>query len=118
MTTNDKSALFIYAWRALAPDDVQATVEWIPEYAFNKPETKHRFDWACLEHRLAIEINGGRWKAGGGRHNTPADYQKTRLAVLAGWRVLPFLTEELETDPAACIALVLRALGMGEGEHE
>jgi len=112
----DKSALFAHAWRALAPEAAQDAIEWIPEYVFAPPR-KHRFDWALPSHRLGIEVNGGRWKAGGGRHNSPRDYEKVRLAAIAGWRIMPFLTEELENDPAACIALVLRGLGI-EDNHE
>ncbi len=129
MTANsDKSGLFIYAWRALAPDDVQAAIEWIPEYAFNKPHTKHRFDWALPDRKIALEVDGAnrmvRWSEKAqkhvavGAHTQDKDYDKLNHAAAYGWIVFRFSVQQLETDPAACIALVLRALGMGEGDNE
>lgn len=106
----DKSHLFITYWNLLAPQAARDAVNWIPEYKFHSTR-RWRFDWALPSHKIACEVNGGRFKALGGRHNSPADYEKTRAAVLANWRVLPFLTEELENNPAACISLVLQALG-------
>ena len=106
----DKASLFITYWLMLAPQTARDAVQWIPEYRFH-PTRRWRFDFAAPSVHLAIEVNGGRFKALGGRHNSPADYEKTRAAVLANWRVLPFLTEELENNPADCISTVLQALG-------
>ena len=53
---------------------------------------KFRFDFAWLEQRLLIEINGGTYTKGA--HSTgqgiARDYEKANLAVLHGWRVLTF----------------------------
>ena len=55
-----------------------------------------RFDFAFVEDKLAIEIQGGTWIKGG--HNTgygvTADYEKLRAAQRLGWRVLPYSTED------------------------
>lgn len=104
----DKAALFALAWRIEAP---ATAPDCVPEYRFSTTR-KHRFDFAFPAQRLAVEINGGRWKAGGGRHNSPSDYEKVRLSAIAGWRIMPFLTEEIENDPAGCVAMVCRALGI------
>ena len=53
---------------------------------------KFRFDFAWLEHRLLVEVNGGTYTKGA--HSTgqgiARDYEKANLAVLQGWRVLSF----------------------------
>jgi very-short-patch-repair endonuclease len=51
-----------------------------------------RFDFAWLEQRLLVEVNGGTYTKGA--HSTgqgiARDYEKANLAVLQGWRVLSF----------------------------
>ena len=53
---------------------------------------KFRFDFAWLEQRLLVEVNGGTYTKGA--HSTgrgiARDYEKANLAVLQGWRVLTF----------------------------
>ena len=53
---------------------------------------KFRFDFAWLEQRLLVEVNGGTYTQGA--HSTgrgiARDYEKANLAVLQGWRVLTF----------------------------
>ena len=53
---------------------------------------KFRFDFAWIEHRLLVEVNGGTYTKGA--HSTgrgiARDYEKANLAVLQGWRVLSF----------------------------
>lgn len=53
---------------------------------------KFRFDFAWLEHKLLVEVNGGTYTQGA--HSTgrgiARDYEKANLAVLQGWRVLTF----------------------------
>lgn len=69
------------------------------EYRFH-PERKWRADFAQIESRTLIEIEGGLWIRG--RHNRPqgfaADAEKYLEAALAGWRVLR-LTELQITAP-------------------
>ncbi len=62
---------------------------------------------------LAVEVDGGRWKPGGGRHAFPSDYRKLRQAVLLGWRVLRFTSSEIMDDPPGCIHDINQALNTG-----
>jgi very-short-patch-repair endonuclease len=56
------------------------------------PGRKFRFDFAFVEARLLIEINGGTYSKGA--HSTGIglhrDYEKGNLAVQHKWRVLQF----------------------------
>jgi very-short-patch-repair endonuclease len=80
------------------------------EYQFH-PERKWRFDYAFVDEKLAIEIDGGAFVGGGhGRAIQQAkDYEKQNMAVSYGWRVLRFNTHSLK-DLGLCVrqaALVL-----------
>ncbi len=85
----------------------------VAEYQF-LPGRKFRFDfaWPEPEYRLALEVNGGRYAFGGGRHNTAADYHKIQTAVALGWRVFPVLPEQLRDDPHTVFDLLREALGV------
>lgn len=104
----DKAVLFERAWRMLTHDSDGALLT--AEYAFNAPKTKHRFDYALVAYRIAVEVEGGQFAAGGGRHNRDSDRRKYNLAASLGWRVFRFSTQALENDPWDCVKLVL--LGM------
>jgi hypothetical protein len=80
------------------------------EYAFLQPWRNHRFDYAWPEHLVAVELDGGQWHAGGGRHNTDEDRFKLNSAAALGWRVLRFSGTALNEDPAGCVVLLRRAL--------
>jgi|BioPla2DNA2_1021312.scaffolds.fasta_scaffold02504_21 very-short-patch-repair endonuclease len=62
---------------------------------------KFRFDYALPDYKLAIEIDGGIWKQGGGRHNRASgwlvDQEKMNLAVSQGWRILHFTPQQQNT---------------------
>lgn len=64
------------------------------EYRFH-PQRRWRFDLAWPAHRVAVEVDGGQWMAGGGRHNTDADREKLNAAAIAGWRVLRYSPRQL-----------------------
>lgn len=57
-----------------------------------------RFDFAFIDKKLAIEIDGGIWVQG--RHSRGAgmekDNEKINTAVLMGWRVLKFSTGQVK----------------------
>jgi very-short-patch-repair endonuclease len=61
-----------------------------------------RADFAHLASRTLIEIEGGIFLAGGGRHNRGAGYakdaEKYLEAVLAGWTVIRLTRAQLELD--------------------
>lgn len=66
------------------------------EYRFH-PKRRWRFDMAILEHRIAIEIEGGSWIQG--RHTRGKGYQgdleKYNQAQLLGWKVFRYTPQQL-----------------------
>jgi hypothetical protein len=82
----------------------------LPEYEFAAPWRAWRFDYAWPQARVAVELDGMAWQAGGGHHNTDGDRMKGNSAAALGWRVLHFTSKALRTEPAACVALLRRAL--------
>lgn len=69
----------------------------VAEYQFH-PKRKWRFDFAIPEKKIAIEIDGGVWIEGGGRHNRASgflgDLKKFNAAAELGWRVLKYTPQE------------------------
>lgn len=63
-------------------------------------ERKWRFDFAWLQHKLALEVEGGVFS--GGRHTRGAgfanDMLKYNTATLLGWRVLRVQPKDLCTQ--------------------
>lgn len=107
MNYPDKSSMFLTYWRMLNPGfrDPQ------PEYQFAiHARRKFRFDWAFIEPRIAIKMDGGQWAYGGGRHAKDSDRVKQNLAAELGWLVFHFSPDMLKRDPQACIEQVVRAL--------
>lgn len=101
----DKSGLFLDAIR-LSGGCPEA---WQREYRFAPPR-RWRFDFALVGFALAVEVDGGRWLPGGGRHGSDADRTKLNEAAAMGWRVLRFSPKQLKDDPLGCADVVRRAL--------
>ena len=85
-----------------------------PEYPFAKHLGRRwRFDFAWPDLMLAVEVDGGAWVPGGGRHTRgagfAADHDKFNRATLLGWRVLRFTSRHLEDGSA--LADLAEALG-------
>jgi very-short-patch-repair endonuclease len=105
----DKAAAFMYYWRVclnrLAPEPVA-------EYPFTHViGRRHRFDFAFVEQKVAVEIEGNAWNVpGGGKHMTDRDLEKYNLAASMGWRVLRFSPGMLKRDPQGCVEIVLKTL--------
>jgi very-short-patch-repair endonuclease len=78
------------------------------EVTFAKPR-RWRFDFVIRSLRLAIEVEGGSWVGGG--HVSGSGYarncDKYNSAVLLGWRLLRFTTEQIRGDDA--ISTIARA---------
>lgn len=82
------------------------------EYRFALPR-KWAFDLAWPQRKLAVEIEGGLFKEGGGRHNRGAGYEKDlakyNAAAVKGWMLLRFSTGMVKSGEALrVIAEVLR----------
>ncbi len=79
------------------------------EYRFHS-ERRWRADFAQLEARVLIEIEGGIWV--NGRHNRAAgfnaDLEKYLEAGLAGWRVLRFGPDQITLENVQRLAELLR----------
>lgn len=69
------------------------------EFRFH-PTRKWRFDFAWPESKVAIEIDGGAFKFGGGKHMSPADYEKINVAQAMGWKVYRFTPSMVEKGQA------------------
>lgn len=83
-----------------------------PEHKFH-PERRWRFDWACSELRLAVEIEGVTHVGHGvGRHQRSEGYakdcEKYNAAIELGWVVLRYTQRQVEIDPVGTIEQVLR----------
>lgn len=63
---------------------------------------KFRFDFAWLDHRLLVEVNGGTYTRGA--HSTgqgiARDYEKIRLGQDCGWKVYPFDGKAIKSGEA------------------
>lgn len=71
-------------------------IDVVKEYRFH-PVRKWRFDYAIIEHKIALEVEGGVWT--GGRHTSPqgflGDIEKYNTATLMGWRVFRVTPDDL-----------------------
>ena len=90
----------------------------VQELQFALPSREWKFDLAWPEARVALEVDGGVFMPGGGRHTRGAgfreDQAKTNAAALLGWRVLRILPEQLDkSSTAAMVAQALRLARTG-----
>ena len=85
-------------------------IGYVQEHKFH-PVRRWRFDFAWIDEMVAVECDGGQWKAGGGRHNTDADREKINTAVALGWRVLRFSGNQIRTAPIECIRVLEETIG-------
>lgn len=86
----------------------------VQEYKFH-PIRKWRFDYAIVEYKIAIEVEGGIWRKGGGAHSRPAniirDIEKYNQAAVSGWVVIRVTPQELISNKT--IRLIKSALENG-----
>lgn len=75
------------------------------EHRFH-PVRKWRFDFACIEFKVAIEVEGGTWS--GGRHTRgsgyAADCEKYNEATMMGWSVLRLTSQQVNRETVDRIA--------------
>lgn len=65
----------------------------------NYPVGPWFIDLAAPYGMVAIEINGGRWLPGGGKHGSSEDRKKLRALGIMGWLCLEYTTEEWRYNP-------------------
>jgi len=113
--SNDKAVIWLHYWNSL--HEVHGgRYTWQAEYPFDRHiGRRHRFDWALPDLRIAVEIDGGQWKAHGGRHGTDKDREKTNIAASMGWLVFRFSEAMLESDPLGCVGQVWLTIQDREG---
>jgi very-short-patch-repair endonuclease len=74
---------------------------------------KYRSDFAFVDNRLLVEVQGGTWVSG--RHNRAsamaAEYERHNTLTLAGWRILYFTADQVHAGTA--IKTILAALKCG-----
>lgn len=73
----------------------------VREYRFS-PYRRWRFDFAWIEIKLAVEVEGGIWN--GGRHLRPTgfkgDIEKYNNAALLGWTILRVTSDMIKSGEA------------------
>ena len=86
---------FLFLWRVAQGPPLEREVHF-------HPTRKWRADFAHTASRTMIEIEGGIFQRGAGRHNRGAGYakdtEKYLEAVLAGWTVIRLTEKQLELD--------------------
>jgi len=100
MPRPDAAPGFARIIRALWPDAPPMK----QEHRFH-PVRRWRFDIAFPSAMAAVEVHGGGWIRGG-HHRQGGfirDCEKLRAAQMAGWKVLPYTTDEIRRDPAGCV---------------
>ena len=74
-----------------------------PEYQFLDGR-KWRFDWCWPTYGIAVEINGGIFRKGGGAHTGMGhlrDMEKFNAAQIEGYIVLQFTPQQIASGEAA-----------------
>jgi len=101
---------FELLWHAVDGPTLQS------EFRFH-PIRKWRADYAHLESRTLIELEGGVWV--GGRHTRAAgfvaDAEKYLEATLAGWRVLRLVDRQLTMETVGRVAAAVRSGWLAQG---
>lgn len=81
------------------------------EYKFC-PTRRWRFDYAHIESKVAIELEGGTWVVG--RHNHPAsieaDMEKYNTASELGWKLIRLTPGMLDREPDRWRSVIMRCI--------
>lgn len=94
--------------RLQADARVQGFRDWCRLRGLPEPQAEHRFcdrrwrfDYAWVPQLVALEVEGGIWMKGGGRHSRGsgmlADMLKYNTATVFGWRVLRATPQTLKS---------------------
>ena len=99
----DKAAAFGAYWRM--DPSTRGLPSPVAEWRFAPPR-RWRFDFAWPELRIAVEVDGGQWKPGGGKHGSDADREKLNHAAALGWAVFRVSPGQLKREAPAFVAMV------------
>jgi len=116
-TASEPERAFLTQWRRFAPGympEPQCQENGGEVLFATDVEREFRFDFAWPELFVAVEIDGGQRKPGGGRHAHDTDREKHNCAVSLGWRVLRYSPEMVEKDPIQVIGEVVTLLHQQE----
>jgi hypothetical protein len=113
----DKAILFWEAWRLYADCPVMPT----PEHKFARSieyrnaagrlaKRNYQADYCFVDARVLVEVDGGQYAPGGGRHATDKDREKQNCAALLGYVVFHFSPAMLKRDPLHCVEQVRMAV--------
>ena len=100
---------FAMLWKARKGPSITILIR---EYKFH-PTRKWRFDFAHLETRVAIEVEGGTWSKKKNRHTTGKGYaddrEKYNSAQELGWKVFSLTPEMITIKQVERIASVINS---------
>lgn len=105
MKSKDKKEEFAGYWKFITGESLTAE----REYRFHDVR-RFRFDFAWPQYKIAVEVDGGVFAPGGGRHAKDPDREKLNLAAECGWFVFRYSVQMLKKDPQACVDQVRRVL--------
>ena len=95
MAQSKLESRFLFLWRVAQGPPLEREVQF-------HTSRRWRADFAHIESRTLIEIEGGIFMAKGGRHTRGAGYandaEKYLEAVLAGWTVIRLTERQLDLD--------------------
>ena len=102
----DLEATFDTYWRVLGGPEL--------EKLYRYGASRRHIDRAHPLAKVAIEIDGGTWKEGGGGHNTGTGYRRgcikgNELAAM-GWAVFRLTTDMLRDAPAQHLAPIIATI--------
>ena len=110
MAQSDLEAAFIFYWRAIDGPPVT------PEYRFDS-RRKFRLDFAHLDSKTGIEVEGGIWTQKG-RHTSGQGYTndciKYNLATSLGWRIFRLTGDMLKSDPQKHLTMIKQFIERNE----
>lgn len=89
--------------RTLAP-------ELYPLFVRDYPFGRFKIDLANADRQLAIEVDGGQFEPGGGKHGSKRDYEKINALTMDGWKVIRFRAIDMREDPLGTIDKIREAL--------
>jgi len=98
-----------------------ANIKYIKEYRFDK-KRRFRFDYAIIEYKIGIELEGGSWIMG--RHVRGLGYrndcEKYNLANSQGWFVFRYTTDMINDYPEQIINNIMPIIKskMDENKYE